>query len=75
MVLIILLSGLVGLQVFQKAVELAKIFEWKFKSNWKFQASTPATNTGRPNVNKMDSRLVTGLIGKMKAVNLRTCGR
>ena len=68
--LIILSSGLVGSRVFQLALKLAKIFEQKCKSNWKVQASTPMTNIGRSNVNKMDSCLVTGLIEEMKTVNL-----
>ena len=38
--LIILLPGLVRSRVFQLAVKLAKIFERKWKSNWKVQAST-----------------------------------
>ena len=57
--IIFLLSGLVGPWVFQSVVKLAKIFEWKCKSNWKVQASTPWTIRGRPNVNKIDSCLVT----------------
>ena len=71
-VLIISLSGLVGPRFFQLAVELAKIFVWKCNSNWKVQASTPATHIRRPNINKMDSCLVTGLIGEMKTMNLGT---
>ena len=63
-VLIISLSGLVGPRVFLLTVKLAKIFERKWKLNRKFQVSTQATNTGRPNVNKIDSCLVTGLIGE-----------
>ena len=35
-VLIILFSGLVGPRVFQFAVKFAKIFEQKYKPNWKF---------------------------------------
>ena len=33
---------------FQLAVKWAEIFEWKFKSTWEVQASTPMTNTRRP---------------------------
>ena len=69
-VLIILLYGLVKPRVFQLAVKIAKIFERKCKSNWNVQASAPTTNTGRRNVNKMDSCLVTGLTGEIKTVNL-----
>ena len=54
--------------------KLAEIFDRKFKSNWKVQASTLAINIGRPNVNKMDSCLVTGLIvGKCLSENSFVC--
>ena len=48
-VLIILLSRNIGPWVFLLAAKEAKIFERKYKSNWKFQASEPMTNTGSPN--------------------------
>ena len=40
-ILIILLSGLFGPRVFQLAVKFAKMFERKYKSNWKVQESAP----------------------------------
>ena len=43
---IISLSSLVGLGLFQLAVKLAKIFEWKCKSNWEFQVREPAIRIG-----------------------------
>ncbi len=49
---------------------LAEIFEQTWKSHWKDQASTLSTKTGRPNANKRDSGLITGLIGEIKNVNL-----
>ena len=74
-VFIILSYGLFGSRVFQLADNLAKIFEKKCESNWKVQVSTLATITGRLNVNKMDSCIVTGLIGDMKKSEFGTCVR
>ena len=67
--LIILLSGSVRLRVVFREM-FAEIFEQTLTSHWKDQASTLTTNTGRPNANKRDSGLVTGLIGEIKNVNL-----
>ena len=70
---IILLSGLFGPRVFLLAFKLAKILEQKCQWNWKVQASAPRPGygtchfySGRPNVNKIDSCLVTNLIELMK---------
>ena len=72
-ILIILLSGLVGPRVFQLAVKLSKIFDQKYKSNWKVQAIAPRPGygnchfyTGRPNVNKIDSSLGTSLMEEIE---------
>ena len=66
---IILLSGFVKLRVVFREM-FAEIFEQTWTSHLKVQASTLTTNRGRPNANKRDSGLVTGLIGEMNNVNL-----
>ena len=50
--LIIFLSELVRSRVFQLAIKLVKIFDQKWKSNWKVQVNTSTTNTGRRNCKK-----------------------
>ena len=67
LIVLSLLSGLVRLRVFQLAVKLGEISERKCLSNWKVQASAPRLETshfytGKPNVNKIDSCLVTSLV-------------
>ena len=44
--LIISLFGMVGPQVFQLAAKLAKILDWKWRSNRKVQASAPQPGDG-----------------------------
>ena len=66
---LIIFSRLVDLRVFQLAIKLAEIFERECKSNWIIQAGTLTTNTGRLDVNKMNSCLVIGLFAEMKTVN------
>ena len=51
---------------FQLTFKLAEIFERRCKPNGKIQASTPTTNKGKPNVNKMELGLVTGFMGERK---------